>query len=83
MIGMFMLLMACFTMVRVDLEDDVWNRKARKNLGLPLEGSLSALNAQRVTREASVLKTIATTKRLAPNAVIRRKGNKIKVTVSR
>jgi len=32
--------MACFTVVRVVLEDDVIIRKARKNLGYPVRGVL-------------------------------------------
>ena len=73
--------MPCYTMVRVEVDDTALNRKARKNLRLPIDGTLSSYDAQRVTREAGVLKAIAETRRLSPTAVIKRKGNKLSVQV--
>ena len=74
--------MSCYTMVAVNLEDNAVNRKAREKLGLPLEGSLSQSDAGRVKVEAGIIRSRATLMRLAPNAVIRRDGNKLTVTVS-
>jgi hypothetical protein len=73
--------MPCYTSVRVSLDDTALNRKARKNLGLAVEGSLDSYEAQRVKQEVGVLKAIAETRRLSPTAVIKRKGNKLSVQV--
>lgn len=73
--------MPCYTLVRVSLDDTAINRKARKALGLPLEGDLSRYEAQRVVQEAGVLRAIQETRRLAPSAVIKRKGNTLSVQV--
>ena len=45
--------MACFTVVRVVLEDDVIIRKARKNLGYPVRGVL-LVDARAVPVKASL-----------------------------
>lgn len=74
--------MACWTVVTVDLPDTELNRKAREALGLPLEGALSQENAQRVRTEAGVIKARREIRRLSPNAVIRRVGNQLKVSVT-
>lgn len=74
--------MACFTMVTIQLEDTEINRKAREALGLPLEGALSAYDAQRVKAEAGVIKARREIRRLQPNAVIRRVGNKLHASVT-
>ena len=73
--------MPCYTKVQVTLDDTAINRKARRNLGLAEEGALSEYNARRVTQEAGVLRAIAETRRLAPTAVIKRRGNQITVQV--
>ena len=75
--------MACYTMVRVEIEDTAINRKARKKLGLPLEGTLSQAAAALVRVEAGVLKTSALLRIQAPGAVVMRKGNVLTVTVNR
>ena len=74
--------MACWTVVTIQLEDTEINRKAREALGLPLEGSLSQRDASRVKAEAGVIKAKREIRRLQPNAVIRRVGNKLNVSVS-
>ena len=73
--------MACFTVVRVKLDNSAINRKARKALGLPLEGDLSAYDARRVGVEAKILTSLAAVRRLQPSAVIKRKGDKLTVQV--
>ena len=75
--------MACYTSVEVDLADDRWNREARKRLGLAVEGPLSVYNARRVKVEAGVIKSMDSIRKLDPRAVIRRKGNKLTITVQR
>ena len=74
--------MACYTVVMINLDDTAINRKAREALGLPLEGSLSQYDARRVTIEAGVIKARTEIRRIQPNAVIRRNGNKLSVSVS-
>lgn len=74
--------MACWTVVTIDLPDTELNREAREALGLPLEGSLSQADALRVRTEAGVIKARKEIRRLAPNAVIRRVGNELKVSVT-
>ena len=75
--------MACYTMIEVNLEDSALNRKARKNLGLTLTGSLTEVQAKRVMREAATLKGMEAARRLDPRAIVRRKGNKLTITVQR
>ena len=72
--------MACFTMVEI-LEDTDINREVRKKLGLPLEGKLNAEDTRRVKVEAGILKTVRSVLKLDPGAIIRRKGDKLSVTV--
>ena len=74
--------MPCYTMVEV-LEDNAINRKARKALGLPLEGRLGAVDTRRVKIEAGVIKARDSIKKLDPRAIIKRQGNKLKVTIQR
>jgi hypothetical protein len=57
----------------VELENTPFIAKARKNLNLPAEGRLSRTDANRVRKEAGILKTIKQVKRLNPRAVVRRK----------
>ena len=73
--------MACYTLVRVSVDDTAINRKARKNLGLPIDGTLNEYDAQRVVREAGVIKGMQEVRRLSPTAVIKRKGDKLTVQV--
>jgi hypothetical protein len=75
--------MPCYTRIRVEIEDNAINRKARKNLGLPEEGSLTRTDARRVQKEASILKSMESVRRLDPRAIVRRKGDKVTVTVQR
>lgn len=74
--------MACYTVVTINLDDNALNRKARGVLGLPLTGPLSVSEARRVKIEAGVIKTRNVIRRLQPNAVIRRVGNKLNVSVT-
>ncbi len=74
--------MACFTVITIEIEDSAINRKAREVLDLPLTGALSVYDARRVRTEAGVIKARIAIKKKAPNAVIRRKGNKLTVTIS-
>jgi len=74
--------MACFTVVQVTLDDNRLNRKARKNLKLPLEGTLSQYDANRVAAEGKILKAIERVRALQPSAIITRKGDKVTVKVS-
>ena len=73
--------MACYTRVRVTLDDTAINRKARKALGLAVDGDLSEYDAYRVQQEASVLRSIEETRRLVPDAIIQRRGQKLTVRV--
>ena len=73
--------MSCYTMSMVELNDDTYTKKAREKLGLPLEGKLSRTSARRVRQEAGFLKATDEVRRLQPNAVIRRRGDKLFVTV--
>ena len=73
--------MACYTLVRVSVDDTAINRKARKNLGLAIDGDLDEYDARRVKQEAGVLRAIQETRRLNPRAVIKRKGNQLSVQV--
>jgi hypothetical protein len=75
--------MPCYTVIQVEIEDNALNRRARKNLGLPEEGKLSPRDAKRVKREAAVLKSMDQVRKLDPRAIVRRKGNKVTVTVQR
>lgn len=75
--------MPCYTVITVQIEDNAINRQARKNLDLPETGDLTRREARLVKREAAVLKSMAAVRRLDPRAVVRRKGNKITVTVQR
>lgn len=70
--------MACYTLVEIN-NDDVFIQRARKVLGLPADGPLTTWDAEAVKIEAGVLKAMAETRRLAPNAVIRRVGNTLTV----
>ncbi len=74
--------MTCYTYVEI-MEDTSINRRARKKLGLPVEGPLSAYNTRRVKVEAGVIKSMDSMRKLVPGAVIRRKGNKLTVSVNR
>ena len=73
--------MSCFTRVRIDIEDNTWNERAREALGLPAKGKLTQGQARLVRTEAGVIKATAMVRRQQPNAVIRRRGNKLQVTV--
>jgi hypothetical protein len=75
--------MACYTLVKIKVPDTEINKRARVNLGLPVEGDLTRLDAKRVLDEAGVLTSIATVQRLSPGAIIRRVGNKLNVSVNR
>lgn len=74
--------MACYTLVRITLDDTAVNRAARQKLGLPVEGGLSLSDAGRVRVEAGAIRTRAALQRLAPTAVVRRAGNTLTVTVN-
>jgi hypothetical protein len=63
------------------MDDTALNRKARKTLGYSLTGELSEYEAQQVKREVGVLRAIHETRRLAPNAVIKRKGFELSIQV--
>lgn len=73
--------MPCYTEVLITLDDTVLNRKARRALGLPVTGQLSVEDANRVTQEAGVIKTMAEVQQLAPSAFVKRKGNRLTVQV--
>lgn len=75
--------MSCYTMAKVDLSDDRYTKEAVKKLGVKLDanGQVSKRDATRVKKEASTLKAIAMVRLKNPRAVIRRKGNKLTVTV--
>jgi len=72
--------MSCYTEIEI-LEDTSVNRRARKKLGLAEEGPLDFYVAQRVRREAGIIKAYDAIRRLQPTAVIRRTGDKLQVTV--
>ncbi len=72
--------MPCYTRVEI-IEDTTVNRRARKKLGLPAEGGLSAYDARRVKVEAGVLKAQVAVQRISPGAVVRRTGNKLTISV--
>ena len=74
--------MACFTMVTIQLDDSEINRAAREELELPLTGDLDSVDVRRVKVEAGVIKARREIRRIAPNAVIRRVGNKLTVNVT-
>lgn len=73
--------MPCFTRVEI-LDDDAINRKARQKLNLPLEGPLSARDTRRVKVEAGVLRATHSVQMLSPGAIVRRKANKLTITVN-
>jgi len=75
--------MPCYTIITVKLDDTAINRRARKKLGLSEEGNLSSSDARRVRQEAAVLKAQDSVRKLDPRAIVRRKGNKLVVTVQR
>lgn len=75
--------MACYTVIQVNLDDTTHNRKARAAFGLPLEGPLSEYDAKRVKREAGLYKAQEQVRKLDPRAVVRRKRDKLVVTVQR
>jgi hypothetical protein len=73
-------------MVRVKVDDNALTRKARKNLhrqnsSLPLTGEVTQAQASLIDREVGVLKAIAETQLLVPDAMIQRKGFQLTVTV--
>jgi hypothetical protein len=74
--------MACYTEVLVQIEDNELNRKARKALGLPETGGLSQSDANRVKKEAGILKTQVIMRRLNPTAIIRRNGDELTIQAS-
>lgn len=74
--------MACYTVVLVELDDNEHNRKARERLGLPLTGGLEEADANRVRKEAGIIKTQAILRRLNPTAIVRREGDKLTVQAS-
>ena len=73
--------MPCYTSVRVSVDDNALNRRARKALGLPASGDLEEYDAGRVRAEVGVLRAIQETRRLAPSAIITRKGSQLTVQV--
>lgn len=75
--------MACYTLIEINLDDTIWNKKARKKLGFSPEGPLSWRDVAKIKREAGVLKAMDSVRRLDPRAIVRRKGNKLTVTVQR
>lgn len=75
--------MACYTVVSVELTDEVATRLARKHLKLPETGLLTIDQAQAVRIEAGIIRTHRALQKLAPNAVIRRQGDKLTVSVGR
>ena len=74
--------MPCDTRVEVRIDDKEIEKEARKKLGLPESGSLTRQQAAALTKEAGILKTIKTTRRLAPTAVIKRSGDKLTISVN-
>ena len=75
--------MACFTRIEILLDDTALNRLARKKLGLPETGRLDRYDADRVKIEAGFIKAKRAVLRADPTAIVTRKGNKLKVTISR
>ena len=74
--------MPCYTQVRVSIEDSALNRKARRNLNLPETGEIERGYVPLIKREVAVLRAIKETRRLAPDAVIKRNGFELSVQVS-
>lgn len=74
--------MACYTVTLIEIDDNEHTRKARERLGLPLQGGLSQTDANRVKKEAGIIKTQAIMRRLNPMAVIRRDGDKLTIQAS-
>ena len=86
--------MACFTRVEIrNLDEDALTQRARKNLGLPVTGEITQQHAatagipfydirRRVKVEAGVLKSWDTVRKVRPDALVRRKGNELVVTVT-
>lgn len=72
--------MPCYTLVTI--EETSFTQQAREALGLPLTGQLTYEQAERVKREAGVLKARASVLRVVPTAVVRRTGNTLTVSVS-
>jgi len=62
--------MPCNTVVKVEVENTEWTKKAREKLGLPLKGKLYPEEAERVTIEAGKLKAEAAVLEQDPFAVI-------------
>ena len=65
--------MPCWYKVEIkleNLEDDRWNREARKKLGLNLTGGLTSQQAGRVRIEAGKLKAASVMKALDPSSLI-------------
>lgn len=73
--------MACYTMIEVEVDDNLLNRRARKALGLKESGPLTQSQADAVRVEAGLIKSIDEIRRLNPRALIRRKDNELTVTV--
>lgn len=74
--------MPCFTRVLIKIEDNEVNREARRKLGLPEEGGLTQVQAADVRIEAGIIKSRRVIRSKAPNAVIRREGNRLHVSVN-
>jgi hypothetical protein len=62
--------MPCYTVVKVEVENTEWTKKARKKLGLPATGKLYPEEARAVTLEAGKLKAEASILEQDPFAII-------------
>ena len=62
--------MPCHTRVLVQLENNKWNKLARKKLGFAETGGLTTQQAGQVRIEAGKLKTVSAVKKLHPTAFI-------------
>lgn len=72
--------MSCYTLVE-QLDDNTINRRARKALGLSLEGDLTQSDINRVKIESGIIKARDQILRMNPKAVIIRKKNELHVSV--